>query len=379
MRSIGSLLFNTKISARHILRYGVVFNNIQSWNGSYYYTYLPSEEKHVINESDFNTSLAQGFFQWKFNIRDNISFTGGAHMMHLLLNGRTTFEPRAAFRFGLAPTHSLSLGFGMHSIMQPTAVYFTEVPQPDGSLFYPNKSLDFTKSLHYVLGYDWMMTEQLHLKLETYYQDMRRVPVDVDIPEHSLLNFGTDDNIFVQSVYNNTGKGRNYGLELTFEKFFSKGSYFLVTGSLFKSEYRDGNNVWRSTRYDANYALNTLAGKEFKFGKKKNSLIGIHGAVIFIGGQHYTPIDLDASRLVGMAVPIDSLAYSEKMKDFFKIDFRLRYRINTKRVSHEIALEAANILNRKNVEAVYYNRNTGEIDYQYGLSLIPLVFYRLMF
>jgi hypothetical protein len=379
MRSIASLLFNTKISARHILRYGAVFNNIQSWNGSYYYTYLPAETKHVVNESDFNTSLVQGFFQWKYAIREQITLTTGAHMLHLLLNGKTSIEPRLAMRFGIGAGHALSLGFGLHGLMQPTAIYFAEVPRGDGTVYHPNKTLGFTKALHYVIGYDWMMTENIHFKLEAYYQDIRNVPISLDEPENSLLNFGTDDNIFITSTYRNEGLGRNYGLELTLEKFFSKGSYFLVTASLFNSEYRDGNNIWRNTRYNSNYAVNGLAGKEFKLGKKKNNIIGIHTTIVYIGGQRYTPIDLDASRLVGYAVRIDSLAFHDRMKNFFKIDLRLRYRINSKRVSHEIAIEAANILNRKNVEGVFYNRNKGEIDYQYGLSLIPLAFYRLMF
>jgi hypothetical protein len=379
MHNAGSLLFNTKFSAHHIIRYGVIYNNYQTWNGSYYYTYTGGEQRHVVNESDLNTSLLQGFFQWKFNIKENLVLTTGAHALFLLLNNKVSIEPRAALRWSISGAHALSFGFGIHGMMQPTSIYYAEVPDIAGTITYPNKNLSYTKAYHYVIGYDWMITENIRLKLEAYYQDIHNVPISVDQPELSLMNFGTDDNIFVQSTYKNSGLGRNYGIEITAEKFFSKGSYFLFTTSLFQSQYRDGNNTWRNTRYNSNYAANLLAGKEFKIGKKKNSLIGINATVVFIGGQRYTPIDLDASRLAGSAVYLDSLAYSERMKDFFKVDLRVRYRINSKHFSHEIAIEAANILNRKNVESIFYNRNTGEIDYNYDLSLIPLVFYRLMF
>lgn len=379
LRGISSLLFNTKFNAKHVLRYGVIYNYIQTWNSSYYYTYLGSEQKHVVSNFNGGTSLLQGFVQWRYSIRNNLTLTTGGHALYLLLNGKTSLEPRAALRWAIGARHALSIGFGLHGMMQPTAVYYAEVPDSSGNITMPNKKLGFTKALHYVLGYDWMVSENIHLKIEGYYQDMRNVPVSVNQPTLSLLNFGTDDNIFVQSEYRNTGRGSNYGMDITAEKFFSKGSYFLFTGSLFQSQYRDGNHIWRNTRYNSNYAANLLAGKEFKIGKRKNDILGINITIAYIGGQRYTPVNLDSSRLAGFAVYEDSLAYTQRLKDFFKIDLRIRYRINTKHFSHEIAVEAANVLDRKNIETIFYNPYTGKIDYTYDLSLIPLVFYRLMF
>ncbi len=379
LHSIGSLLFNTKINARHSMRYGALLDYFQTWNSSYYYTYNPEQLKHSVNETKSATSLLQAFVQWKYNIRDNLSLTSGLHALYLFLNADKRIEPRVALRWEVRASHAISVGFGMHSMMQPTSIYYAEVTDSIGNISYPNKDLRYSKAFHYVLGYDWMITENIRLKLDAYYQDVRDVPVSIANPELSLLNFGTDDNIFIQSAYHNAGRGRNYGVEITAEKFFSKGSYFLLTASLFQSQYRDGNAIWRSTRYNSNYAVNALGGKEFKIGKKKNNLLGINATLIFIGGQHYTPINLEASRAAGFAVYVDSSAYSSKLKDFFKCDLRVRYRINSKRVSHEIAIEAANVFNRKNIETIFYNRNTGELDYSYDLSLIPLAFYRLMF
>jgi hypothetical protein len=379
MHLIGSLLFNTKLNSRHSLRYGASYDYCKNWNSSYYYTYEPDQLKHVVNETVSMSSLIQAFFQWRYAISDRLTLTSGLHAMELPMNQDIRIEPRIALSWAVSAKQALSAGFGMHSMTQPNAVYFAEITDSSGQVMHPNESLKFTDAFHYVIGYNWQISHNIRLKSEIYYQDMRHVPVSLANPVISMLNFGTDDNIFIQNTYTNSGRGRNYGIEITLEKFFSRGSYFLFTTSLFQSEYRDGKGVWRSTRYNSNYALNMLGGKEFKIGKKKNNLIGINATAVYIGGQHYTPIDADASRLIGTAVYIDSLAYSEKLRDFFKIDLRLRYRINSKRVSHEIAVEAANILNRKNVESIFYNRNKGEIDYSYDLSLTPLVFYKLMF
>ena len=60
----------------------------------------------------------------------------------------------------------------------------------------------------------------------------------------------------------NEGTGRNYGVELTVERFFNKGYYFLLTGSLYKSEFEALDGVTRSTRFDAGFASNFRLGVE---------------------------------------------------------------------------------------------------------------------
>ncbi|MEI6765389.1 MAG: TonB-dependent receptor [Bacteroidota bacterium] len=378
-RNVMSVTFNSKLNPRHLLRWGVNGNYIRLDNNSYKTSWIPAEQTTKINEFTGDLTLLQAFFQWKYSIRENLTLNAGSHFLYLLLNKHYSIEPRVALRWSLGANHAISAGVGIHGLTQPTALYYTEQIQPDGSILLPNKKLDFTKALHYVLGYDWMISENLHMRLEAYYQGMYNVPISLDNPTLSMLNFGTSDNIFTNSTFRNDGKGRNYGIEATFEKFFSKGSYFLLTGSLFDSKYTDGNGIIHDTRFNCRYAANLLAGQEFKLGRKKKNTIGVSTAVIAVGGQHFTPINLDASRMHGYTVLYDSLAFKGRFKDYFKVDLRLRYIINSRRFSHEIALECANIFNRSNVESINYNPNTGEIVYGYQLPRVPVFSYRLMF
>ena len=120
-----------------------------------------------------------------------------------------------------------------------------------------------------------------------------------------------------------------------------------------------------------------MAGKEIKL--SENNLLGFSATVVNIGGQRYTPIDIEESAGAGRTVYIDSLPFSEKYPDFFKIDIRIRFRNNNKKFSQEIALEMANILNKKNIENQYFDFETRQIKYYYLLGRIPVAFYRIEF
>jgi hypothetical protein len=137
----------------------------------------------------------------------------------------------------------------------------------DNTSQYINKNLGFTKAHHLVLGYDISTSEFTHLKIEAYYQHLFDVPV-IGGSSFSLINQQND--WFFDEKLQNTGKGRNYGLDITFEKYLSKGYYYMATVSLFNSQYQGGDNVWRDTRYNRNFALNFLIGKEWLLGKNQD-------------------------------------------------------------------------------------------------------------
>ncbi len=376
--NIFSLLYNKKISTRHIFRAGIIFRNQNTTDNTFYYTYSGGQTKHTVSDFKGNTNLLQAYFQYKFYLNKSFSITPGFHTLFLLNNGRLSFEPRLAFRYAINNLHSLTLGFGVHGQTQPTQMYYSEV-ETYGTRFQPNKGLNFTKSYQAVLSYEWLFAENWRTRLELYYQYLTQLPVSNSNPTLSLLNFSNSDNSFLNQTLVNKGKGNNYGVEITIEKFLNKGYYILLTGSLYDSKYLNPDGITRNTRFNSNYAFNLLGGKEFKIGKKKNSSIGFNIKLVEIGGQRYTPVDLEQSVLQHQAVFEDSMAYTKKTTDFFKIDFRIRYRLNSKRCSHEFAVELGNILNRKNVAGLRFNPYTNQMEPQYDLPLVPLASYRIEF
>ncbi len=379
-----SLLFNKKFSARSTFRTGIIANNLYfdiETKDYYYDSYWQPPFIQTVVDFDGNGNLLQAYGQWKYKLAENLVMNTGLHGLHYFLNDRQSLEPRLALKWTFFPRQSLSLGYGSHSRLLPAGVYFGEVEHPGGYFYQPNKSLDFTKANHFVLGYDYSITEDLRLKLETYYQYLYKVPVMADtLNSFSGLNIGADYvNIVSRDLLVNKGEGENYGVELTFEKFFSRQFYFLVTGSLFESKYSGSDGIRRNTVFNGNYAYNFLGGKEFRVGKHKSNLIGAYLTVVNIGGKRTTPIDLQASRDEGQTVYVESLAYTEKQPDYFRMDIRLSYRQNKAKFSHELAFEAKNLFNTKNIFLEYYDTTSDEVVKLYQMGLFPIAFYRIEF
>ncbi len=92
-----------------------------------------------------------------------------------------------------------------------------------------NLDLGLQKSHHLVLGYEQILGENFLLKAETYYQYLFDIPVEAEPSSFSLVNSGSGFSRFFPDTLVNDGTGRNFGVELTLEKFFSDGYYFLIT------------------------------------------------------------------------------------------------------------------------------------------------------
>jgi hypothetical protein len=198
-----------------------------------------------------------------------------------------------------------------------------------------------------------------------------------------MLNAGSDFATPNNNYLINKGVGMNYGLELTMEKFFSKGYYFLVTASLFQSRYKGSDNVWRNTAFNGNYVVNALGGYEYKFGGKKNKTkrhaIALDAKLTVAGGRYSTPIDFVESKNQNKLVLFDNQAFSQQYPVYFRPDVKLSYRISLRKMTHEFSIDIQNFVNRKNVFRKTYNTrtNTEVTEFQQGIFTLPQ--YRIYF
>ncbi|MCB0397648.1 MAG: TonB-dependent receptor, partial [Flavobacteriales bacterium] len=365
-----------KFSQRHQVRIGWIgsqpgldFDEVTLDSGSY----------RPLRSFQGRTYLSQTYVQWKYRITDVMVITPGLHWQHLTLNNNSSIEPRIGFRWQMNEKHTLSAGYGMHSQLQMYDIYFYETPVGPGKTVLTNKNLGFSKSHQWVVGHNFAFSRKLRLRTEIYLQKLYNIPVRNDgSGSFSVLNLGSEFNGLpdVDSLANN-GKGTNYGLEITLERFFNKGFYYLGTLSLFRSEYVAADDIKRSSAYDGRYVINLLVGKEFNLGKHK--VLSVDARVTRSGGKPYTPLDLQASLNAGGAVFDDSKAYTERFPDYFRTDLNLSFRINAKKVTHEWAFDVQNILNSKNILLLNYDSSTNQAFYEYQLGFFPVFQYRMMF
>jgi hypothetical protein len=180
----------------------------------------------------------------------------------------------------------------------------------------------------------------------------------------------------------NGGTGTNKGFELTFEQFMNKGLYYLATISIFDSKYKGSDGIERSTIFDGGYVFNALAGKEFEIERwrtKSRKYITSDIKLTAAGGQRYTPIDVAESARKQETVYQEDKAFTEKFEDYFRLDFRIAFRIDNPKYSQEFAFDVQNLTNHKNPLYKQYNKNNNELETIYQLPIFPMMQYKINF
>ncbi|MES2652076.1 MAG: TonB-dependent receptor [Bacteroidota bacterium] len=329
-------------------------------------------------DQENNMSLIQGYVQWKHRFTEKLSFNAGLHAQALTLNNTTAFEPRLGMKYIVNNKNVFSLGYGMHHQIQSPVVYFYQTKIAN-QVHYTNKNLDFTRSQHLIAGYTYYISNNLNLKSEVYYQHIKNVPVEQKSSGFSMLNEGADFSLSNKDSLQNLGSGKNYGIELSLEKNFSKGSYFLITASLFDSKYKGSDGVQRNTAFNSKYVFNALAGKDFKIGKNKNTL-SFNVKLSTIGGRYTSPVNIKASQIDVSTIYDETISpFSIQQKAYFRTDFKGGYRVNYKKSTLEFGIDLQNINDNKNVFMQKFNKRTNAITTEYQQGFLPVPYFRLNF
>lgn len=366
--------FKSGISAERYFYHHVDSNlNLYNWQWDRRYDY---------NDGAF---LFQGYFQWKYKFNDNFIVTYGMHgQLFTLNNNSKALEPRLGFKYQLNDKSSLNFGAGLHSQMLPSYQYTYQKLQPGNQFLLINKDIGFIRSMHTVLGFDRAISSNMRVKLETYYQYLYNVPVEVEPSAFSLANEGSGFSRFFPDSLKNTGTGKNYGVEITLEKFFYNHFFYLVTGSIYDSKYTGSDGIERSTDFNGQFATNFLGGYEITLNKKNVLTPGIK--LTYAGGKLTTPVDVAATNASKELIYIDSLTNTIRLKNYFRFDLKIAYRINSSKnkVSHEIAVDLVNVFNTQNLLGLTYAPDPTDpaaspVKEEYQLGFLPLFYYKIDF
>ncbi len=397
-----SSFLRTKINARNSFRAGFLINNIRinyidSIKFSSLYDTLAGQVQQIAFKNRLQEQasffLVQPYISFVHKFSEELSLNAGLVSQYLTLNGKATIEPRASLRYQLSRRQVLSIAAGQHSQMQSTYLYFT-VPDslvyggkatPNTTREQSNRSLDFSKSRHYVLGHEYFAARYLRIRTEVYYQDLYNVPV-YQVPSGvSAINRGaTFTRFFPVYTMVNNGTGENYGLELTVEKTFHRHYFFMFSGSLFESKYTASNGRSYDTDFNGNYIINFLGGLEYAVGAGGKDVLGIGTKITYAGGKRYSPVNRAASDAIMEIVPQEDAINTLRFPDYSRIDLRLSYKINGRRASTEIAIDLINVMNVRNVLALTYAPDPADLAADpwvrnYQLGLLPLFYVKVDF
>lgn len=374
-------LYNLKLNSRMVLKAGLI-------NNTYFVNFNDSSRQYpptliqwqIRNSYRGYTNLSQAYAQLKYRLSEKMTMIGGLHGQWLSHNNSLALEPRFGLKYIANPFCNFSFGYGLHSQMQVLYQYFAQKPSPTIQPLL-NRNMGFTKSHHFVLGSDFNIGNNFAIRSELYYQYLYNIPIEVKKgSSFSAINQGGNFSRLFPDTLVNKGTGYNYGLELTLSKTFSDGYYFLLTGTVYDSKAKGNDGIYRNTDYNGRFIGNLLAGYNIVV-RKNNSLI-LGGKVTYAGGQLYSPPDSAASVSTGDLVVIESQRNTLKFDNYFRADLKLGYRINRRRVTHEIAMDFVNIFNTKNVLNLTYSPDLAALGQypftkSYQLGFLPIFYYRL--
>lgn len=361
-----------KFSSRYTMQNGIEhqYLNFLTWLD---YIKEVGGPLYRVYESKGNTGLTRFYTNHKVSLSNRFSAVAGLNVMWFHLNNQCLVEPRVSMQYKTSPSSTLSLAYALNSRKESTDTYFVTMTGRN-----PNRDLGLTRSHHISASFAQRLGENAMLKIEPYWQWLFDVPVE-NGTTYSILNHS----LFYQDrALVNEGVGRNYGIDLTLERYLKDGFYGMLTATLFKSEYRDAQGEWHHSRHDRGWITNILGGKEWMVGKARKNMLGLNGRLTLMGGDRYTPMVAgttyeDVATRPDKSIPQDGAnPYNKQLKMNVGYAFSVKYTINKKHTSHHFILE---YLQMRSFHGQTFDIHTHELVNKYTSLTFPNIAYRVEF
>lgn len=373
-----SMLYNNKLDSKNTFRTGIIASQLKYGYNSRYYDKVDRQWRQTLNGNG-SSGYYQAYAQWKHRFSNQLSANAGLHASLLALNKTYSIEPRLSLTYSAKHNQTFTLATGIHAKPENLGVY-RFIPQNYAGTDQPNKNLEMPKAFHVVLGYEKGFATGWRLKTEAYYQHLYDVPVEQKADSYfSMLNSMGVYDLTDIGVLTSTGKGKNYGVDITVEKPFNKNYYVLFTSSIYASKYTNFSGKEFNTRYNRNYQTNLVAGKEWKTGTDKKNIIGFNAKILASGGLRNSPIDIAASRTRGKVVYVNDQYYTQSGDMYYRFDIGFSYKKNRKHSTHTISFDIQNVTNHQNLFYEYYDNDESKVKKEYQMGFFPVINYRIEF
>jgi hypothetical protein len=362
-----SMKFNEKISLKSgLIAHQIFFNFARDVEQLSSINNISNIERGGSVQGEGNTQQIQQFTQASFNILPRLSANVGYHLLYLNANKSYSVDPRVSMQYSPTVNQKISFAYGLQSQVLPLMTYYLK----DSTQQYINRDLDLLKAHHFVLAYHLYTKGKMKISMELYYQKLLNVPVRPDVNDNYWMLNNTNGYPLTKVL--SQGTGENYGVDIAVEKMFAKSYFILATASLYEAKFRPFNGKTYNSRWASIFSSSLTFGKEFNF--KKDQVLQVGGRVLFNGNAPYTPYDPTLSQQQGTYVPLADADNSAFLPLYFRMDMRLQYRYNTKKLAGSISLDIQNVFNRINATGVAYDATSNTTYVQYrGGGLIPVL------
>ena len=308
---------------------------------------------------EFNTAKGGAYLSHSWTPMEALTTTVGMRAEYSSVNGDVTFSPRASVLYRASDLLNVKAAFGIYHQTLPMVLLAQDQR---------NESLPSTRATHYVLGADYMLTDDTKLTVEGYVKQYSNLPLDPQRPMLSVIDDAAGDADFGNyGTLLSNGEGRSHGVELLLQKKLAEDFYGLVSASYIRSSYRDANGTWRDRMFDNKYLLSVVGGW------RPSNVWEVSVRFNLAGGTPYTPLDLAESARQNRSVRDQGKFMAERYPDYHTLNVRVDRRFLFERSNLVIYLSVLNAYNRENVADYYWNRVKKQPEAQLQLGLIPVL------
>jgi hypothetical protein len=286
--------------------------------------------------------------------------TLGARADYFSINENSHLSPRISMSYQIAPKTSLNVS---------TGIYFQNLPLIAFGGSGDHTGLKDPVAYHYIIGVNHLLTENTRLTVEIYDKEYDNFPLDPTQPSLFIVDeiFYRYGFFFDHQQLVDSGKANSRGIEFIVQKKLAKDIYGLVSGSYFRSRYRDYNGTWRDRVFDNRYVFSAEGGY------KPNNKWEYSLRWIFAGGAPYTPFDIAASDSIHQAVFDETRVNKVRYPDYQSLNLRVDRRFNFGGSNLIVFFSIWNAYNKKNVASYYWNEVENRQDTTYQWSALPVI------
>ncbi|WP_236970797.1 TonB-dependent receptor [Membranihabitans marinus] len=311
--------------------------------------------------NDASGGLIRPYSQIKY-IKDYWTIGLSLGLQHNTSSQSTDIEPRIQILRYLDQNQKISLNSGIHHKQQTYLILLSSAA---------NASLDMMSSWKSSIAYDFNL-DKSHFNATLYYESLSDVAVDNN--GFSALNQLEQ---YPSQELSTTGKGKNYGLEMSYNYYLNNGMFYRISTSLFDSKFKNPSfDDWKNTRYNTQFIFNAVIGKEFDWSDhEKNKTLGINLQLIYAGGYWTSLIDEEASRAAQTTKYVNGSEFTIQQPNVLRSYFRIYYKINHDKRYSMISMDLSNVLNKENLAYRYFDPFLDKTFDKYQLGLIPMLSY----
>ncbi|MBK8846831.1 MAG: carboxypeptidase regulatory-like domain-containing protein [Bacteroidetes bacterium] len=359
------LYLNQSLNGVHSLRYGVIMNLQRSYISQLSVT-RRAFNMNAVPAQQLNRNAYYGYINYTINTGKFYSELGVQHSEFTNFDN-TNISTALRAQYLVSKRHLASVTFNNTAQMQQVrdnARAYNFRYAFDNYKVQPNRSIMGT------VNYFYTSASMMQLSTQFFYQQLYHIASG---GIYSVLNSFENDML---TNYANNGEGRNRGVNVSLEKPLLSNFYHLVSVSVYDAKVKIQER-WYDSRYNGRYSMQYTGGYE-KRNKRENTWgINLHG--IYAGGMRTKQLDTLQSIYSEATIVEASPAFNRKLKDYFRADLRITYRINGKKSNTLLAMDIQNITGNENENGWIYDALTKEFVTRRQLGLIPVLSCRWQF